>query len=111
MEQRISTLEKKSTDTITQLKDKVRSLCLQNTPSEPLILLTLEELGRVSRRQGHADVEMHEELTREAKVNQGTIDIATFCLTALSGKAGDVITKALTKCKKKTTTKENGRKS
>ena len=37
---------------------------------------------------------MHEELARQAKVNQGTVDLATFYLTALSGKAGNVITKA-----------------
>ena len=94
-------LEKKSDDAIIQLKDKVRSLCLQNDPSEPLILLTLEELARVSRRQGHADAELYEELARQAKVQQGQLDLAHFCLTTLSGKAGDVITKALSKCLKK----------
>ena len=94
-------LEKKSDDAITQLKDKVRSLCLQNDPSEPLILLTLEELARVSRRQGHVDAELFEELARQAKVQQGQLDLAHFCLTTLSGKAGDVITKALSKCLKK----------
>ena len=71
----------------------MRSLCLQTAPSEPLILLTLEELSRVSRRQGHVDVEIYEELARQAKKNQGKVDMATLCLTALSGKAGDVITK------------------
>ena len=100
LESRISSLEKKSDDTVTQLKDQVRSLRLQTAPSEPLILLTLEELSRVSRRQGYVDVEIYEELARQAKVNQGKVDMATLCLTALSGKAGDVITKALTKCLK-----------
>ena len=71
-------LGKKSDDAITQLKDKVRSLCLQNDPSEPLILLTLEELARVSRRQGHADAELYEELTRQAKVQRGQLDLAYF---------------------------------
>ena len=94
-------LEKKSDDAITQLKDKVRSLCLPNDPSEPLILLTLEELARVSRRQGHVDAELYEELARQAKVQQGQLDLAHFCLTTLSGKAGDVIIKALSKCLKK----------
>ena len=61
-------LENKSDDAITQLKDKVRSLCLQNDPSEPSILLTLGELARVSRRQGHVDAELYEELARQAKV-------------------------------------------
>ena len=97
LESRISSLEKKSDDRVTQLKDQVRSLCLQTAPSEPLILLTLEELSRVSRRQGHVDVEIYKELARQAKVNQGKVDMATLCLTALSGKAGDVISKALTK--------------
>ena len=34
-------------------------------------------------------------------MNQGKVELATLCLTALSGNAGDVITKALTKCLKK----------
>ena len=34
-------------------------------------------------------------------MNQGKVDMATLCLTALSGKAGNVITIALTKCLKK----------
>ena len=101
LESRISSLEKKSEDTVTQLKDQMRSLCLQTAPSEPLILLTFEELSRVSRRKGHVDVALYEELARQAKVNQGKVELATLCLTALSGNAGDVITKALTKCLKK----------
>ena len=79
----------------------MRSLCLQTAPSEPLILLTFEELSRVSGRKGHVDVAIYEELARQAKVNQGKVELATLCLTALSGNAGHVITKALTKCLKK----------
>ena len=90
LKSRISSLEKKSDDTVTQLKVQVRSLCLQTPPSEPLILLTFEELSRVSHRQGHIDVAIYEELARQAKVNQGKVDMAMLCLTALSGKAGDV---------------------
>lgn len=101
LEQRVSSLEKRNDDTVTQLREQVRSLCLQTSPSEPLILLTLEELARKSERQGHAEVEIFEELARQAKVNQGKVDLATLCLTALSGKAGDVIIKALTKYIKK----------
>ena len=65
LESRNSSLEKKLDDTVTQLKDQVRS----TAPSEPLILLTLEELSRVSRTQGYVDVEIYEELARQAKVN------------------------------------------
>ena len=78
----------------------MRPLCLQNAPREPLILLRLKELSQVSRRQGHVDVEIYEELARQAKVNQGKADMATLCFTALSERA-DVFTKALTKCLKK----------
>ena len=56
----------------------------------------------MSRRQGYADAELYEELARQAKVQQGQLlNLAHFCLTTLSGKAGDVITKALSKCLKK----------
>ena len=79
----------------------MKSLCLQTAPSEPLILLTFEELSRVSRRKGHVDVALYEELARQAKVNQGKVKLELLCLTALSGNAGDVITKALTKGLKK----------
>ena len=100
LEQRVLSLEKKTDDAISRLKDQVRSLCLQHDPSEALILLTLDELARVSKRQGHADWEIHDELARHAKIQQGQLDLAHFCLMALSGKAGDIITKALSKCKK-----------
>ena len=78
LEQRISSLEKKSDGAVTQLKDQVRSLCLQNSPSEPLILLTFEELARVTKRQGDTDAELYEELARQAKLQQGQLDLAQF---------------------------------
>ena len=76
-------------------------MLMQNDPSEPLIMQTLEELARVSRRQDHADAKLYEELARQAKVKQGQLDLAHFCLTTPSGKAGNVITKALSKRNRK----------
>ena len=61
----------------------------------------LEELARVSRRQDHADAKLYEELARQAKVKQGQLDLAHFCLTMPSGKAGNVKTKALSKRNRK----------
>ena len=69
LEQRVSSLEKRNYmyDTVTQFREQVRSLCLQTSPREPLIVSTPEELARKSRRQGHAEVEIFEELARQAK--------------------------------------------
>ena len=66
-EQRVSSLEKRNNDTVTHLRGQVRLLCLQTSPREPLMLLTLEELARKSRRQGHAEVEISQELARQEK--------------------------------------------
>ena len=93
-------MEKKSDETIQNLKAKVRALALHTTPSEPLILLTLDELARLSRRQNHEEAETFEELARQAKFYQGKVNMADLCLTALGGKAADTVTKALTKCLK-----------
>ena len=94
-------LEKKLDNVIIQLKNKVRSLCQQNNPIEPLILLTLEQLARGSLRPCHADAKLYEKLARQKNVQQGQLDLVHFHLKTLSGKAGDVITKALSKCLKK----------
>ena len=55
----------------------------------------------MSRRQDHADAKLYEELARQAKVKQGQLDLAHFCLTTPSGKAGNFITKALSKRNRK----------
>ena len=66
-----------------------------------MILLTLEQLARVSPRPCHADAKLYDKLARQKKVKQGQLDLVHFHLMTLSGKAGDVITKALSKCLKK----------
>ena len=57
-------------DAISSLKNKVRSLACQNTPSEALILLTLDELAKTARQIGHAEAESFEEFARHASRNQ-----------------------------------------
>ena len=58
LEQRISSLEKVAKVELNELKEKVRTLCLQEDPSNALILLTLEELAKTARRGNHEDAEV-----------------------------------------------------
>lgn len=87
-------------DCVKTLKDKVRFLCTQNHPSEPLLLLALDELARKAKSVDHEDSDIFEELLREASRNQGKINIVTLSLNVLGGKASDLISKALSKCLK-----------
>ena len=75
-------------------------LCLQSEPSHSLILLTLDELAKVSRRLGHEEADLFDELARQANKYQSKLDITSLCLSVLGGKAADVITKAISKCLK-----------
>ncbi len=52
---------------------------MQNSPSEHLILLTLHELAETARQQMHEDADMYLELSRQAHLNQGKFNIASFC--------------------------------
>ena len=67
---RINKLEEASRDSVTELKEKVRMLALQSTPSGALMLLTVEELAQTARRTCHAD--MFEELSRQALKHQSS---------------------------------------
>lgn len=101
LEKRIKELEDSTKqEAVSQLKQKVRSLCLQQEPCEPLILLTLDELSKMARKINSDDADTFEELARQANRHRGKIDIASLCLSILGGKAADAITKALTKCMK-----------
>ncbi|CAC5414983.1 unnamed protein product [Mytilus coruscus] len=98
--QRVADLEKSKEDNVKELKDKVRSLALQANPSEPLILLSLDELAKKARRQNDDDAETFDELARQAQRHQGSINVATLTLNVLGGKASDLVGKAMGKCLK-----------
>ena len=55
-------------EVVKDLKEKVRMLCLQSEPSHSLILLTLDELAKVSRRPFFYD-----ELARQANKYQSKL--------------------------------------
>lgn len=98
LEDRIASLEKKTkVEIITELKDKVRTLCLQQNPSDSLILLTLDELAKFSKKLDHDDADVYEELARQANRHYSKLDISSLCLSVLGGKAVDTTTKAISK--------------
>lgn len=66
---------------IKELKDKVRTLCLQPQPSDSLIRLALDELA------DQEDTEMYEELTRQANRHRAKLDISYLCLLVLTGES------------------------
>jgi len=75
-------------------------LALQNEPSDQLLLLALEELSGVARKCQHTDADTFDELYRQASRHQGSVNLASLCLSVLGGQAGDMVSKALAKCKK-----------
>ncbi|XP_052090318.1 uncharacterized protein LOC127726986 [Mytilus californianus] len=97
---RAADLEKSKEDNVKELKNKVRSLALQANPSEPLILLSLDELAKKARRQNDDDAETFDELARQAQKHQGSINVATLTLNVLGGKASDLVGKVMAKCPK-----------
>lgn len=98
LEDRVANLEKSARSPVQELKEKVRSLCMMAEPSTPLILITLEELAKVAKKEQHDESEVFEELARQALRHQTKLDIASLCLSVMGGKAADVITKAISKC-------------
>lgn len=56
---------------IEAIKEKVRLLANQNSPSEALILLALDELAKTARAVKVEDADIFEELYRQASRNQG----------------------------------------
>jgi hypothetical protein len=101
--QKISKLER-----VKELKEKVRALCLQQEPSICLILLTLEELAKHSRKADAEDAEVYEELARQAIRHQAKVDVTSLCLSVLGGRAADAISKAISKCLKEKVESKNG---
>lgn len=90
---RIEELEKDKLVSVQELKDKVRTLCTQTNLSISLILLTLDELARIS----HSEADTFEELARQAAMHYDKIDITSLCLSVLGGQASDAISKAMRK--------------
>ncbi|XP_062574215.1 uncharacterized protein LOC134236043 [Saccostrea cucullata] len=101
VEKRLQELEKSQKNEedkeIENVKEKVRSLALQSSPSIPLLLVSLDELARITRRKGHDEASVFDELSRQANLNQDKIDVPNFCLSVLGGKASDIVGKALSK--------------
>lgn len=101
LEERVASLEKSAkVEKVKELKDKVRTLCLQQDPTDSLILLTVEELAKSARKVNHEEADTLEELARQANRHQKQLDISSLCLSVLGGKAEDAITKAISKCLK-----------
>jgi hypothetical protein len=65
-----------------------------------LILLTLEDLAKIARKEGHEEAEIYEELSRQATRYQLKLDNSSLCLSVLGGKAADAISQAIAKCLK-----------
>jgi len=100
LEERVASLEKSAKVEVKELKDKVRTLCLQQDPTDSLILLTVEELAKSARKVNHEEADTLEELARQANRHQKQLDISSLCLSVLGGQAADAITKAISKCLK-----------
>lgn len=59
MERRLLMLEKLEKEDVSKVKERVKALAAQQDPSEPLILITLDEFARLSRKLGDKDMEVH----------------------------------------------------
>ena len=53
--ERLNKLEVSRRDVVGELRDKVRMLASQSNPSEALLLLTIEEFARTTRKFNNAD--------------------------------------------------------
>lgn len=98
VERRLLVLEKLEKEDVLKVKERVKALAAQQDPSESLILITLDELARLSRKLGDKDMEMFEELYRQCGRLQGKVNIANLCLTVLGGQGADLVSKAVNKC-------------
>ena len=98
VERRLLVLEKLEKEDVAKVKERVKALASQQDPSESLILITLDELARLSRKLGDKDMEMYEELYRQCGRLQGKVNMANLCLTVLGGQGADIVSKAVNKC-------------
>lgn len=91
-------LEKLEKEDVSKVKERVKALAAQEDPSEPLLLITLDELSRITRKLGNKDMIVYEELYRQCGRLQGKVNIANLCLTVLGGQRADLVSKAVNKC-------------
>ena len=97
----------KSCETVRASKENLRSVASQKQPNDSLLLVYLEELSSAATTYYDDNAAVYQELARQAKFNQGSVDLASFVLSVSGGGACDVVSKALSKCLKneKATTK------
>ncbi|XP_069115338.1 uncharacterized protein [Argopecten irradians] len=100
LERRLVELEKatKEDDPVKTLKERVRTLALQQDPIDSLILLNLDDLAKTARRTNHNEVELFEEFFRQAYCHRQKLNIPSLCLNVLGGKSADIITRAISRC-------------
>ena len=98
--ERLNKLEESSRDTVGGLRDKVRMLASQANPSDALLLLTIEELARTSRKLDSTKADTYEELSRQAFKHEGSINLSSLALSVIGSKASEDVVKALSKCVK-----------
>ncbi|CAC5385439.1 unnamed protein product [Mytilus coruscus] len=72
-----------------ELKEKVRTLCMQQDPTESLILLTLDELAKRSIIVNHEEEDIFEELARHVNRHQLKLDIPNLCLSSCEESIGN----------------------
>ena len=101
LEDRVASLEKSTkVERVKELKEKVRTLCFQQDPSDALILVALDQLAKQAKKVNHEESDVFEELARQANRYQCKLEVANLCLSVLGGKAADTFTKAIAKCLK-----------
>ncbi|XP_033730384.1 uncharacterized protein LOC117319740 [Pecten maximus] len=100
LEARIAFLESSTSPKVSDIKERVRILCLQPEPSNSLILLTLEELAKAARSANHEESGLYEELLRQVHRLQSKVCLPKLCLSVLGGNESEKISKAIAKCMK-----------
>lgn len=75
-------------------------LAAQQDPSQPLILVTLDKLARLSRKLGNKDMEVYEELYRQCGRLQGKVnsEYCKFMSYSSRGQGADLVSKVVNKC-------------
>ena len=87
-----------SCEAVRAVKEKVRSVASQKHPNDSLLLVFLEELSAAATINNDDNTTVFQELARQAKFNQGSVDLSAFVLSVLGGGACDVVARALSKC-------------
>lgn len=95
LEKWLKSLEKSSKDSVNDVKNNVRCLCLHEDQSMSLILLTLEDLAKTERKY----LKKRQKYVRNCQDKQ-LVTTDQACVYRFWGhiKAADAISKAVTKC-------------